>query len=345
MKTRFGKGDPRSILVTRLRFLGDIILTLPAVQALRSAFPGAAIDYLCETPYDQVLKCVDAIRRVHVLRRGDHGPGDGVWEMSRKLRGEYDLVVDLFSNPRSAWLCGLSGAPSRLGRGRFPRSLFYNLRPGEGDAGDSALRHHLRSVAPATGELPLTLPRLRTPDDEYREGRRMLEDRGLGTNSIAILTGATQASKEWPEAYFVRLAAQIRMDGRFRPFFLGQPGKRARLDRIRALSNSQVVILPELELRPLMGLLAASRALVCADGGIMHLAIALGVPTLAMFGPTAPEVWFPYAGVEHAKLLLYPAPCRPCHKHSCEDPFCLEGISPELAHAALQELLGETASA
>ncbi|MCB1164272.1 glycosyltransferase family 9 protein [bacterium] len=339
MKTRFGKGEPRTILVTRLRFLGDVVLTLPVVSALRRAYPGAAIDYLCEAPYHEVLDRVPELRAVHALRRGDGATGEGAWELVRRLRGRYDLVLDLFGNPRSAWLTWLTGAPTRVGRGRFPRSLLYNVRPPEDLPDDSAPRHHLRFVESIAGPQALTAPRLTVSPAELSAGRRMLEDRGLGGNTVAILTGATQPTKEWPEERFVGLAAQLRMDGRYRPVFLGQPGKRRRLERIRALSNSKVVILPELELRPLMGLLAACRALVAGDGGIMHLAIALGVPTLALFGPTDPNIWFPYDDQPHAELLTMPAHCRPCHKHVCDDPFCLADLGVDFAFERLVALL------
>ncbi len=342
MTPRSGHAEPRSILVTRLRFLGDVILTLPALRALREAYPGAAIDYLCEAPYDQVLGELTDLRRVLVLRRGEEGVGESFTSLLREIRGNYDLVVDLFGNPRSAWITGLSGASLRVGRGKFPRSLAYNRRPEPGEAGESALDHHLSSLEPVIGRRNWSRPSLAAPDVERRAARRMLEDRGLGEPCIAILTGATHPSKEWPEDAFVRLAAQIRMDGRYRPVFLGQPGKRERLGRIRALSNSQVVILPELELKPLMGLLASCRALVCCDGGIMHLAIALGLPTLALFGPTQPEIWFPYDTVNHAELLVQPADCRPCHRHVCEDPFCLEDLDPELAFRHLLALIDRT---
>ncbi len=342
MKTRFGKGEPSAILVTRLRFLGDVILTLPVLAALRRAFPGAAIDYLCEAPYHEVLARTPELRAVHALRRGDDELGESVWSLLPRLRGRYDLVIDLFGNPRSAWISALSQAPTRVGRGRFPRSLLYTLRPPGGEPGDSAPRHHLRFVEAIAGPQALSPPRLSVAPAELAAGRRMLEDRGLGKGTVAILTGASQPAKEWPEDYFVRLAALLRMDGRCRPVFLGQPGKRARLERIRALSNSQVVILPELELRPLMGLLAACRALVTGDGGIMHLAIALGLPTLALFGPTDPAIWFPYDESPHAELLALAAPCRPCHRDHCPDPFCLADISPEQAFASLAALLERT---
>ncbi|MBM4117453.1 glycosyltransferase family 9 protein, partial [bacterium] len=246
MKTRFGRGEPQAILVTRLRFLGDIVLTLPVISALRRAFPGAAIDYLCEAPFHAVLARTTELRAVHVLRREEDDAGAPPLTLLRRLRGQYDLVIDLFGNPRSALLSALAGAPTRVGRGRFPRSLLYTLRPPASGTPEAATRHHLRFVEAVAGPQALTPPRLSVSPAELAAGRRMLEDRGLGRDTVALLTGASQPEKEWPAEYFVRLAAELRMDGRYRPVFLGQPGKRSRLERIRALSNSQVVILPEL---------------------------------------------------------------------------------------------------
>lgn len=337
MTPRAGR-EPRSILVTRLRFLGDVILTTPVLAALARAFPGAAVDYLCERPFDQVLAGHPHLRRVLAFDR----EREGMAALLGRIRGRYDAVIDLFGNPRSAWLTGLSGAPVRVGGGRFPRSLLYNRRPAPGEPRESAVRHHLRFAEVLCGPQPHADPLVVAGEAQRAEGRRLLEDRGLGGDTVAILTGASQPNKEWPAAAFVRLAAQISMAGRHRPVFLGQPGKRERLARIRELSHSQVVILPELEIAALAGLLANCRALVTADGGVMHLAVALGVPTLALFGPSDPAVWFPYGHLPHAELLCVEAGCRPCHRHECPDPFCMEDIDPELAFARLRALLERT---
>jgi ADP-heptose:LPS heptosyltransferase len=209
---------------------------------------------------------------------------------------------------------------------------------------EAATRHHLRFVEAAAGPTEGGDPAVHLGAAEREEGRRILEDRGHDTRSIAILTGATSPTREWPARYFVRLAALIRMEGNHRPLFLGQPGKRERLEEIRRLSNSKVTILPEMGIRALAGLLANCRALVCPDGGVMHLGVALGVPTLAIFGATEPRIWFPYGHLAHARLAIREAHCRPCHKDDCDDPFCLEGLSPEEVHGELGALLAATAA-
>ncbi len=331
--------DPKSILVSRLRFTGDVILSTPLLDALSRRFPGAAIDYLCEEPHDQVLWEHPRLRRILTIRSGG-----GVREtlaLARRLRGQYDWVFDLFGNPRSALLTALSGASLRIGRAPMPRGLAYNHRP-EIAEGLAAPAHHLAHLESLLGPLERSHPRVHLSGNEREAGARMLSDRGVGPRSVAILVGASQPTKEWPLENFARLAALLKMGGRFEPVFLGQPGKREALDRVRQLSHSQVVILPELPLRELAGVLLNMRALVSPDGGILHLAIALGLPTLGLFGPTDPSIWFPYEGLNHAELVIREAHCRPCHLHECPDPFCLTGISPEQVTERLAALLERT---
>jgi len=342
VKFRAGEREPREILVTRLRYLGDVILTTPVLSALAQRFPGAAIDYLCESPYDQALAGNPHLRERIVLPPAEAGGAGDTWRLLRKCRGRYDLVIDLFGNPRSAWLTRLSGARVRAGWGRFPRSLLFNVRPPEGPPFEETTRKQLRLVEPFTGEVESTDPIVYVSERERAEGRRIMEDRGLGTGSIAILTGATWPTREWPADHFVRLAALIRMETRFTPFFLGQPEKRERLEQVRRMSHSKVSILPDCDIRTLAGVLAESRALVAPDGGVMHLAIALGLPTLAIFGSTEPRIWFPYRHLSHAQLAAVPAECRPCHQRECTDPFCLTGQSPESVFRLFIDLLART---
>jgi len=331
--------EPRSILVMRLRYTGDVVLTTPLLEALRRRYPGAAIDYLCEQPHDQVLWNHPHLRELIPL-----APSAGIMDtlaLGRSLRRRYDWVLDLFGNPRSALIGALSGARLRAGRAPRPRGLLYNHRP-EIAEGVAATRHHLAFLESLAGPHEMTQPRIFLSDEERAHGARLLADRGLGADSVAILVGASQPAKEWPLEHFVRLAALLRMGGRFKPVFLGQPGKREALQRVRQLSHSQLVILPEMSLRELASVLAGMRALVAPDGGVMHVAIALGLPTLAIFGPTDPAIWFPYEGIPHAELLIREAPCRPCHHHECPDPFCMKGIGPETAAERLAALLERT---
>ena len=340
-----GRREPQSILVTRLRYLGDVILTTPVLAALANTYPGAAIDYLCESPYEQVLAGNPHLRDRLVLRSEEGGEGLGMAKMLRRIRGRYDMVIDLFSNPRSSILTGLSGARTRVGGGKPPRSWFYNTAASSGPSPfeESAVGHHLRFAESVCGAILPSEPTVYVNAAEIKEGRRILDDRGLGGGCIAILAGGSWSTREWPVGHFVRLAAQIRMAGGYKPVFIGQPERRERMDEIRKLSHSQVSILPGFDLRTLAGVLKNCRALVTCDGGVMHMAIASGVPTLAVFGSTDPRIWFPYGHLRHARIAIDPAHCRPCHLRECPDPFCLTGMDPERVYGQLEELLAATA--
>jgi ADP-heptose:LPS heptosyltransferase len=336
-----GWKEPRSILVSRLRFTGDVILTTPLLEALANRFPGAAIDYLCEEPHDQVLWEHPCVR--NILTLPSSGSAKSTFAMIRKIQRRYDWMIDLFGNPRSALLSATSLAEVRIGRKeRFPRSIAYSHVVKEGDLLAPATKNHLRLLEEVIGPLPLTRPKLYLSETEKLEGQRVLFDRGLKGNGIGILVGATRQTREWPLENYARLAALIQMNSDQTPVFIGQPGKRNLLQRIRQLSNSQVVVLPEYSLRSLASILMAMRALITADGGVMHMAIALDVPTLAIFGSTEPEIWFPYDGVAHTELAIYSAHCRPCHLFECPDPFCLTSISPEKVFEQLTGLIKRT---
>nr|MBC8367021.1 glycosyltransferase family 9 protein [bacterium] len=188
--------------MSRLRFTGDVILSTPLLDALAHRFPGAAIDYLCEQPHDQVLWKHPRIRRIRTL-----SPGSGIREtlaMARSLRGQYDWVLDLFGNPRSALLTALSGAKLRVGLARMPRGLAYNHRPEIPD-GLAATAHHLAILESLTGVQELSAPKVHLSGNERETGARLLADRGVGPASIAILLGASQTTKEWPLEFYARL--------------------------------------------------------------------------------------------------------------------------------------------
>ena len=109
--------DPKRILVTRIRQIGDVILTLPLVDALRARFPHAEIDYLAETAPAQAAIGHPALRRVLTLRKWPGLPAPPLL-LAALRRAHYDLVIDLYGNPRSAFLSSFTGAPIRVGPAR-----------------------------------------------------------------------------------------------------------------------------------------------------------------------------------------------------------------------------------
>lgn len=373
------------VLVTRLRYLGDVVMSTAVTAALRQGAPGLDVGFLCEEAFAPVLDGHPDLARVHALttrrrgadaraRRGAPGEGGrGMAAMSVELRRErYDAAIDLFFNPRSAVLLRLSGIRGRLAgpAGRRGRLYTHCGRPGDagwpvtprqgrrdGPAGDArgdarAAGAALDRLAP--GGLGEHLSRL-GPLVHAESGlgfatwfasraqpaRTFLPRRGQarGAGALVLAPGATWPTKRWPPGHWRALAGALAAGEGRRVRVLAAPGEHADLEKLMAgLPAGQVEVLPEMPLPAVLAELSAAAGVVSADGGVMHAAVALGVPTLALFGPTDPRLWFPYEGLGPFRVLATRPPCHPCDLHECPAFICLPDLAPAVVAAAAREL-------
>lgn len=369
----------RSVLVARLRYLGDIIMSTVVPAALRLGDPELEIGFLCERAGAPLLAGHPDLDRVHVLasRRGGRDaaarrgvdaaavdPGRGAFALIRDLRRcRYDLAVDLFFNPRSAWLLRAGVSGRRIGGARGVRRRLYThpvTPPSAAEAPDfraaapGGLGEHLGRLAPLvhapTGlgfsdwfarTRPCGLPpRLSAPELTPR-ARAALDDLGLSgaAPETLLVPGATWPSKAWPAGRWGRLAADLERTGRGPVVAIAPPDgpPRAAAD-LTVADLDRGGWLPPLPLADVLSVLAASRRVVAIDGGLMHAAVALGRPTVALFGPTDPEIWFPYAGFGPFRVLCDRPACHPCDLHVCDAHVCLPDLEPSRVLATLDEL-------
>ncbi|HET9952258.1 MAG TPA: glycosyltransferase family 9 protein [Candidatus Eisenbacteria bacterium] len=344
---------PRRILVSRLRQIGDAILSLPTVDALRARFPDAVIDYLAEEGPAQAAVGHPAIHTVHVL------PGRGgailpaPWRVLRALRdANYDWVIDLYGNPRSAILAAWTGAPIRVGPTRRGRRHLYSHHIPAVREPLSAVAHHLLALHSLGIDAEATEPRLHLAEAEERAGQELLEelesksgfgagDRGAAGAAprIGLHVGNRWSAKRWPEDRFAALLRVLSRSGH-RAVVLAGPGEEAMARRIAAAAPaSRTVVVAGLPLRRYWGVVAALDVLVTNDGSPLHAGPALGVPTVGILGPTVPEIWFPYSPRAGHQLLCKEIWCRPCHRHECARLDCLEWISVGEARRAIDRAL------
>jgi lipopolysaccharide heptosyltransferase II len=334
------RGMRLRILVTRLRYLGDVILTTPAVAALKERYPGAEIDYAVERPYADILERNPALSRiVRLSRNARRAPG----EVAEIRRLGYVACIDLFSNPRSALLLFLAGIPIRAGGARGIRRGLYTHRYTVPPETRSAVLHHVEAMKIFDADGGDTLPRVYLAPDEVDAGRGILaQEAGSGTAGnriVAMHPGGTWQAKRWPAGSFAKLAILVRELLGARVVVVTGPGEEAIAGRVGAEARGAARVLPFRPLREIASILAASDAVVANDGGIMHLAVAAGRPTVAVFGPTEPDIWFPYEGKGPFALVSRRMACAPCHRHECERVACLEGIEPGEVLDRLRQVL------
>lgn len=333
-------GAPPRILLTRLRYLGDVILTTPAIEAARECFPGAEIYYMAEAPYSDVLM---------------HHPGlDGIIEASNGLSGtirtvmelrrmRFAAAVDMFYNPRSANLLYLAGIPVRVGGTRRWRRRLYTHRFEAGRKGISAVEHHLSAVSALGCETDRRMPRIHVSDEEMSAGTgriRGLFDGRVPSRTVAFHPGGTWPSKRWRAERFSELARLAAGETGASVLLVTGPGEERLTGRIEAETPASVRRLPLVGLRELAGVLSSCDAAVSNDGGVLHMAVALGRPTVGVFGPTEPDIWFPYEGRGPYRVITRNETCAPCHLHRCDDMRCLDNISAAEVLEGLRDVTG-----
>jgi lipopolysaccharide heptosyltransferase II len=334
------RGMKLKILVTRLRYLGDVILTTPAVAALKERYPEAEIHYATERPYADVLEGNPDIDRIVRLSR-DSRRALGEIAALRSLR--YTACIDLFHNPRSAILLHLSGIPIRAGGSRKLRGRLYTHRFEIPPGTRSAVAHHLAAMGIFDVGGRDSLPRVYLAGNEIDAGRellhRTLDIPRAERRIVAMHPGGTWQSKRWPAGSFAKLALLVRERMGASVVVVTGPKEEGIAERVRAESGGAVKVLPFQPLRTIAAVLASCDAVVANDGGIMHLSVAIGRPTVAVFGPTEPDIWFPYEGKGPFALVSRRMDCAPCHLHRCEGVECLENIEPGEVFARLQDVI------
>ncbi|UCF77680.1 MAG: glycosyltransferase family 9 protein [Candidatus Eiseniibacteriota bacterium] len=327
------------ILLTRLRYIGDVVLTTPCIRVLRDSFPKAEITYLTQAPYGEILENNPFLTRVLSIDFASLGTVGAMRLLWQLRRSSYDLAVDLFSNPRSALLTASTGARKRVGTYHFWRSWAYNVNVRVPPAVRSAVEHHLEHLRSVGLEASFSPPEVFVTKEETEEGDRLMRASGIAEPSKTILLqpGAKWHAKRWPVKRFGELAELLRREA-FPVAFVAGPGEETNVIESKVRVPDAPVV-SGLTLRQLVKVLSAAAAYVGNDGGPAHLAAGLKKPMVAVFGPSEPDIWFPYPGDGRSSCVWEEVECRPCHLHFCEHVNCLQSVSARRVFWRLMELL------
>lgn len=305
-------GGFREIGILRLSSLGDVVLTLPAVHALKAAFPAARLHYWIKEEFADLVRFDPAIDHVRVLEKDARGIEDLV-SMSAEME-DYDLIVDLHGNTRTRLLSWRQGAPvlrggtQRLLRERWVRARWSGPRPV-----DHATARHAAALAPV-GVTPGGEPRVCAGEAAERWAAEWLADLAPGAGLVALCPGARHFTKRWPEAHWCALDAGLAARGRPRLVFTTAAERLALPElstRIEADPTARWCVEP---LPRMAALLSHAECAVTHDSGLMHLAAARGTRVVALFGSTSPVLGFAPRGAGHT-VLCRNEPCQPCTLH------------------------------
>lgn len=311
---RIDPSQVRRLLVIKLRAVGDIVLSTIVTRNLRLAFPDARIDYLVEAPYVDTVTGNPFVDTVIIY---DRRTMNGI-DLIRSVRREsYDLIIDLFGNPRTAVLTRLSGAPHRVGFRFRNRTYAYNIvaEPRGGEV------HNTQFNLDALAALGVDIQDRNiyfhiTPEgDTYID--EWLRSQSLeGKFLVGVNPGGGWYTKRWGADRFASLCDLIVERYGVEVIILWGPGEAGLVEDIRKLMRHTPRVPPRTTLKQLGALLKRCRFLVSNDSGPMHIATAVGTAVLGIYGPTNPRLQGPY-GEGHLVIRNEGLDCLGCNLVKC----------------------------
>jgi len=309
------------IVVLKFGAVGDVVLITPSLRALRARFPKAHLTVVVGRESRELLQRCPYLDGLVVFDRARDGTPWGLWRLGEQLRrAQADLVVDFQNNRLSHWLGVLSGAPLRYGYGGRRWSGLLTHRAVEPAAPTPPVEHQFRvldmlGIRGADPSLALW-----PSEEDARAAQRLLEQHWVpdGIPLVGIHLGGSERwhSKRWPPEYAAQLIDRLASQRRIRAVLTGSPRDLALAQQIARMTKAKPVLaVGRTSLMELAALIGRCRCFVVADTAPLHIAAALGVPTVALFGSTDPARHAPPSST--LRVLRQPLPCAPCYRPAC----------------------------
>jgi ADP-heptose:LPS heptosyltransferase len=356
--------DVRSVLVLRLDRIGDVLMSLPAVADLRAALPHARIllavgrwsaELARSAPVDELL-----LWSAPWAGRRDEG-GESFLSLCRKARAlrqtGLELAIDLQGDVRASLLMRLTGARHRVGYANTGgASLLTQVVPL--DETVSWVEQNRRAVATALGAGDVATPAVAPllGDDDRALARELLERFGIAARRplVGIHPSGGRRVKQWPTARWRDVAARLQAEFGATVVITGSQADRPLASELAAdLPGQTVDLTGRLTLRETLALISALDLFLSPDTGPMHMACAVGTPSVSVFGPSDPVRYFSGGtGLPPSRHLvvkpdLWCSPCNlirkpPAECVTAEGPECLRLVGADAVHAQAARLLRET---
>jgi lipopolysaccharide heptosyltransferase II len=344
---------PTRILLLRLERIGDLLMVLDAIAAVRATWPHAQIDLAVGSWNAALAACIPGMSTVHILdvpwlaREGTGLPWSTMVARARGWRSErYDMVLNFEPDIRSNVLAWCSGAPRRLGYwtggggALLTDALAYSPDTHVATNALQLVRHA------AGGTLPHDMPEGRLVPDAAAQTKVDALLPSTPTRLIGVHVSGGRESKQWHLARFADTARQLAADPGATIVLTGAESDRAMVAQVLAALDGVPVIntAGALTLIETAALLTRLDVFVTGDTGPMHLAAAVGTPVVALFGPSDPRRYGPL-GPRH-RVLRVQLPCSPCGQvrlppERCRGhvPDCMDGITVDVTVRATRDLL------
>jgi len=346
--------ETKKILIIRLSSLGDVILATPVISALKARFPRSELFFLTKARYADLLRNdprISSLVEFDPMKR--HRGVSGFMRLISQLRSHhFDLLIDLHANLRSFVLRHLVKSRIKLKyRKRWLRRWlivhlkFLKTKP------VCTLESYLEPLQRLGVEASERNPLIFLSRDDLEFSNHFLLERQVEKDDIVVGVhpGAKWATKRWDEEKFAQVCRILVEKPGHKIMLLGDESERKLVGVMeKDIPGQSLVKAVGFPLGKVMSLIKRCDCLITNDSGPMHIASALRVPAVAIFGPTHPQLGFAPVGSPN-EVLCADVKCSPCSLHgekrcSKKSRFCLDLIEPEMVIEAVQRLLKEKKS-
>jgi heptosyltransferase-2 len=346
--------EMKRILIIRLSSLGDVILATPVIAVLKAGFPHSELFFLTKSGYTDLLRNdprVFSLVEFDPVRK--HSGFSGFMRLISELRShDFDLLIDLHANLRSFVLRHLVKSRVKLKyRKRWLRRwLMVHLKVLKTKP-VRTLESYLEPLQRLGVEATERNPLIFLSRDDLEFSNHFLLERQVEKNDIVVGVhpGAKWETKRWDAEKFARVCRSLTEKPDHKIILFGDAEEAKLVEQVeRDIPADRIVRVVDLPLGRVMSLIKRCDCLITNDSGPMHIASALQVPVVAIFGPTHPKLGFAPVGSPNL-VLCANVKCSPCSLHgekrcSKKSRFCMDLIEPEMVIEAVERLLKEKKS-
>lgn len=292
MRTDISSTVIKRILCIKPRGIGDIVLSTIILDSLHSYFKDVKIDYLVEQFAKQAVEFNPFVNKVLTMDKTEFP-----LKVAMRVRKEkYDMVIDLWSNPRSAQITFLTGVKYRVGFSYKGRKYAYNIRGTESKGTHHSAEHNLELIKAL--EIPIVSKKVHyyVSEKDKQFGKEFFQSNNIENEFVfGIIPAGGWASKRCDAIKWVEICDAIlnKINAKF--LILWGPGDEKDAEFIKLHIKEKALLAPKTGLAAMTGLMSLCKLIIANDSGPMHLSAAMGIPTLGIFGPTNPKGHGPYS--------------------------------------------------
>ncbi|HLE86416.1 MAG TPA: glycosyltransferase family 9 protein [Candidatus Brocadiaceae bacterium] len=318
----------QNILIIRPCALGDLVVTLPTIEAIRNYFKNARIEIMGYSSFLEIVKgrfYADTISRfdqadiAHLFTKNSNVPASLINKLSNM-----DLIISFVSDKEQVMVSNLRAAGVK-------HVIHYEPFPSEGED-IHIIDHFLRCLDLLGVHHSNKIPKIFLRDEDVLLGEKFLNDRVVDPKKmlVAMHPGSGSRQKCWAVDHYAELILLLKKEMDAQILLISGQADTGIVEELRVKVRDNFILVDRLPLPILAAIIKRSNLFVGNDSGITHVAAAVGTPAITIFGPTDPNMWGPRG--ERVKIFYRKSPCSPCSfdtRRNCFSKICLKGVTVE----------------